>query len=149
MTLFDQINKDLMEAMKSKDKVKLEALRGIKKGLIEAKSAVGSNHELSDQESVQIISKLAKQGRESASIYQQQGRSDLAQIELDQIMVFETYLPAMLTEKELEEEIRKIIQQTGASNIKEMGKVMGIATKALSGRADGKAISEMVKSLLS
>jgi len=149
MTLFDQINKDLMEAMKSKDKVKLEALRGIKKGLIEAKSATGASHELSDQESLQVISKLAKQGRESASIYQQQGRSDLAQVEFDQVAVFETYLPAMLSEKELEEEIRKIIQQTGATSIKDMGKVMGNATKTLSGRADGKAISEMVKTLLS
>ncbi len=149
MTLFEQINKELMEAMKLKDKVKLEALRGVKKGLIEAKSAAGAGHEVSDQEALQVISKLAKQGRESASIYLQQGRADLSQIELEQVAVFEAYLPTMLSEKELEEEIRKIIQQTGASSIKEMGKVMGAATKALSGRADGKTISELVKTLLS
>lgn len=149
MTLFEQINKDLMEAMKAKDKVKLEALRGIKKGLIEAKTALGAQHDLSDSESLQVISKLAKQGRESAAIFEQQGRNDLASVELEQVQVFELYLPAMLTDQELEAEIRAIIQETGASNMKDMGKVMGIASKKLAGRADGKSISEKVKALLS
>lgn len=149
MTLFEQVNKDLLDAMKAKDKVKLESLRGIKKALLEAKTAKGSTYELTDSESVQVIAKLAKQGRESASIYQQQGRSDLELVELEQVAVFETYLPAMMNDAELEAAIRRIIEETGASSMKDMGKVMGAASKALAGKAEGKTISEKVKALLS
>lgn len=148
MTIFDQIGKDILEAMKAKDKVKLESLRCVKKALLEARTS-GGNHELTDTESIQIISKLAKQGKESASIYTQQNREDLAKAELEQVEVFELYLPAMLSDQELEAAIKKIIEETGASTIKEMGKVMGIASKTLAGKADGKAISDKVKSLLS
>lgn len=149
MLLFEKINKDLLEAMKSKDKIRLEALRGAKKALLEAKTAVSSSHELSDEETIKILSKLAKQGRESASIYEQQSRPELATEELNQVAVFETYLPAMLTEDELRTAVQQIIAETGASSMKEMGKVMGLASKQLTGKADGKAISEMVKALLS
>jgi uncharacterized protein len=148
MTIAEQINEGIKGAMKAQDKVRLEALRGIKKVMIEAKAAKGANYELTDAESIQIISKLAKQGRESASIYTGQGRADLADIEMAQVAVFESFLPVAMSAAELEEAIKKIIAQTGAQSVKEMGKVMGIASKELAGKAEGKAISDMVRSLL-
>lgn len=148
MTIFEQVSAGIIEAMKAKDKVRLEALRGIKKVMIEAKSAVGAADELSDADSIKIISKLAKQGQESAAIYQQQGRADLADAELAQVAVFEAFLPKMMTEAEIEEAVKAIIANTGASGIKDMGKVMGVASKELAGKADGKTISDKVRSLL-
>ena len=148
MSLSDQINEDIISAMKARDKEKLEALRGIKKVLIEAKTATGASGELKDEEVVKIIQKLAKQGRDSASIYKEQGRDDLYQQEAIQVEVFESYLPAMLTDKELSEAIKQIIDQVGASGMKDMGKVMGIASKTLAGKADGKDIADMVKKML-
>jgi uncharacterized protein len=148
MTLFEQINNDIKEAMKARDSVRLEALRGIKKVMIEAKTAAGAGDELSDEESVKIISKLAKQGTESAAIYKEQGRPELAEAELAQVAVFATYLPAMLSDEEVEKAVRIIIQNCGAIGMKDMGKVMGIATKELAGKADGKIISQKVRSLL-
>jgi uncharacterized protein len=148
MSLFDQINNDIKEAMKAQDKVKLEALRAIKKVMLEARSTKGVDSVLTDTESIQIITKLAKQGRDSAAIYQQQGRADLAEPELAQVAVFDAYLPAMLTDEELTEAVKAIIAQVGAQSVKEMGKVMGIASKELAGKADGKAISDKVRSLL-
>jgi uncharacterized protein len=148
MSLFDQINNDIKEAMKAQDKVKLEALRAIKKVMLEARSTKGADSVLTDTESIQIITKLAKQGRDSAAIYQQQGRADLAEPELAQVAIFEVYLPAMLTDEELTEAVKAIIAQVGAQSVKEMGKVMGIASKELAGKADGKAISDKVRSLL-
>jgi uncharacterized protein YqeY len=148
MTLFEQINNDIREAMKARDSVRLEALRGIKKVMLEAKTAVGASAELSDEESIKIISKLSKQGTESAAIYKEQNRPDLAEAELAQVAVFATYLPAMLTEEEVEKALKTIIQQIGAEGMKDMGKVMGIATKELAGKADGKVISQKVRSLL-
>jgi uncharacterized protein len=148
MSLFDQINNDIKEAMKAQDKVKLEALRAIKKVMLEVRSSKGADSVLTDTESIQIITKLAKQGRDSAAIYQQQGRADLAEPELAQVAIFDTYLPAMLTDEELTEAVKVIIAQVGAQSVKEMGKVMGIASKELAGKADGKAMSDKVRSLL-
>lgn len=148
MSLFDQINNDIKEAMKAQDKVKLEALRAIKKVMLEVRSSKGADSVLTDTESIQIITKLAKQGRDSAAIYQQQGRADLAEPELAQVAIFDTYLPAMLTDEELTEAVKAIIAQVGAQSVKEMGKVMGIASKELAGKADGKAVSDKVRSLL-
>jgi uncharacterized protein len=148
MTLFEQINSDITAAMKARDAVRLEALRGIKKVMLEAKSAAGASAELSDEESIKIISKLAKQGTESAAIYKEQNRPELAEVELAQVAVFATYLPAMLTDEEVEKAVKSIIQNCGAEGMKDMGKVMGIATKELAGKADGKIISQKVRSLL-
>ncbi|HPR32230.1 MAG TPA: GatB/YqeY domain-containing protein [Prolixibacteraceae bacterium] len=148
MALFDEISNAIKEAMKAQDKVRLEALRGIKKVMLEAKTAGGASSELSDEDALKIIAKLAKQGKESAAIYAQQGRSDLAEIEMAQVAVFESYLPVMLSDAELTEKIREIIGKTGASGMKDMGKVMGMATRELAGKADGKAIAEKVRSLL-
>jgi uncharacterized protein YqeY len=149
MNLFDQISADILEAMKAKEKEKLEALRGIKKVMLEAKSAAGGSGELSDQEALKIIQKLAKQGSESAEIYKGQGRTDLYDHEMFQVGVFESYLPKKMSDEELTQAVKAIIAETGATSIKEMGKVMGIASKKLSGLADGKDISEKVKALLS
>jgi len=149
MSLSESINNDLKEAMKARDKVKLAALRNIKKVMIEAKAEKGAGKELTDEESVKIIAKLAKQGHDSASIYKKQGREDLCQEELGQVAVFESYLPAKMTDEELAEAIGAIIEKTGASSMKDMGKVMGMATKELAGKAEGKEIAEKVKNLLS
>jgi uncharacterized protein len=148
MTLFEQINNDIKEAMKARDVVRLEALRNIKKVMLEVKSAAGASAELSDEESLKIIAKLAKQGSESATIYKEQNRPELAESELAQVAVYEAFLPAMLTDEELEKAVKAIIQQSGAEGMKDMGKVMGIATKELAGKADGKNISQKVRSLL-
>ena len=149
MSLFDLISSDIITAMKAREKEKLEALRGIKKVMIEAKSAAGSTGELSDQESLKIIQKLAKQGTDSANIYKEQGRDDLYQQEIFQVKVFETYLPVKMSDAELAESIQAIIAEVGAAGMKDMGKVMGIASKKLAGLADGKDISDKVKALLS
>jgi len=149
MSLFEQISDDILIAMKAREKEKLEALRGIKKVMIEAKSASGATGELSDQECLKIIQKLAKQGTDSATIYKEQGRNDLYEQEIFQVKVFETYLPVKMSDAELTGAIQLIIAEVGASSIKEMGKVMGIASKKLAGLADGKDISDKVKALLS
>ena len=147
-TLFDQISQDIVAAMKAKDKVRLEALRNVKKYFIEAKTAPGANDELSDNAALKILAKLVKQGRDTAALYTEQQRSDLAEAELAQVAVIEAYLPKALTPEELEAALRSIIAETGATSAKEMGKVMGVATKRLAGRADGKAISTLVRQLL-
>lgn len=148
MSLFDKINNDLTEAMKAREKEKLEALRNVKKVMLEARSAKGASSELTDEEVIKIISKLAKQGSESAAIYQQQGRKDLKDQEIFQVKVFESYLPAKLSDADLTTAIKEIITETGATSMKEMGKVMGIASKKLAGLADGKDISAKLKELL-
>ena len=148
MTIFEQINNDIKVAMKAREKEKLAALRNIKKVMIEAKSAIGADAEISDQESLKIISKLAKQGSDSAEIYKNQGREDLYEQEIIQVKVYESYLPAKLSDAELSATVKEIIAQCGASSIKDMGKVMGIASKTLAGKADGKDISQKVKELL-
>ena len=146
--LFDQVSKDIVAAMKAKDKVRLEALRNIKKVFIEAKTAPGANDTLDDAAALKILQKLAKQGNDSAALYKGQNREDLAEAELAQVAVIESYLPKPMSSEEIENAVKDIISQTGASSIKEMGKVMGIASKQLAGKADGKTISEIVKQLL-
>jgi uncharacterized protein YqeY len=149
MELFDIISNDLKEAMKAKDKVALDTLRNIKKALLEAKTAPGAGDSVDDATAMKIIGKLAKQGRESATLYESQNRTDLAQEELAQVAVLEKYLPKQMSEEELTEAVKGIIAEVGATTPQEMGKVMGVATKQLAGKADGKAISAIVKKLLS
>ena len=134
--------------MLARDKVRLEALRGIKKEFIEAKTAPGSNGSLSDDDALKILTKMAKQRRESARIYSEQNRPELAEGELAEVAVIEEYLPKQLSEAELTEALEAIIAQTGASSPADMGRVMGVATKALAGRAEGRAISAKVRELL-
>lgn len=148
MALFEQISKDIVEAMKAKDKVKLETLRNVKKLFIEAKTAPGANDTLTDADAIKIMAKMVKQGKDAAGIFTSQGRTDLAEEELAQVHVIEAYLPQPLTAEELEAALRDIIARVGATSPKDMGKVMGTASKELSGRADGKAISALVKQLL-
>lgn len=148
MALFEQVSKDIMQAMKDRDEVKKEALRGIKKEFIEAKTAKGSDGELSDDVAIKILQKMVKQRKESAEIYIQQNRKELADAELAEAAVIEQYLPKQMSDEELTAAIKEIIAQTGVTSAKEMGKVMGVASKQLAGKADGKAISEKVKSLL-
>lgn len=148
MDLFEQISADIKSAMLAKDKVKLEALRNVKKFFLEAKTAPGANDTLTDDAALKIIQKLVKQGKDSAQIYTEQNRADLAESELAQVQVLEVYLPKQLAAEELEAELKKIIAEVGASGPQDMGKVMGAATKALSGKAEGRAISEAVKRLL-
>lgn len=148
MDLFERVSADIKAAMLAKDKVRLETLRGIKKEFLEAKTAKGADGELSDDTAIRIMTKMAKQRRETAEIYSSQNRPELAQNELAEAAVIEEYLPRQLSEEELVAELKKIIEQTGAASAKEMGKVMGVASKALAGRADGKAISAKVKELL-
>lgn len=147
--LFDQISTDIKEAMKARDKVRLETLRNIKKVFLEAKTAPGANDELTDADAMKILQKLAKQGKESAATYVQQGRQDLADNELAQVAVIEQYLPKPMTEEEIETVVKATIAETGATSIKEMGKVMGIASKQMAGKAEGGQISAIVKRLLS
>ena len=146
MDLFEQVSEDIKNAMKAKDKVALETLRNVKKFFLEAKTAPGANDTLMD--ALKIMQKLVKQGKDSATIYVQQGRQDLADVELEQVKVIEKYLPQQMSAEELEKELKAIIAQVGAAGPKDMGKVMGVASKALAGRAEGRMISETVKRLL-
>ena len=148
MDLFDQISNDIKEAMKAKDKVKLETLRNVKKFFLEAKTAPGANDTLTDAAALKIMQKLVKQGKDSAAVYEQQGRADLAEAELAQVKVIEAYLPKQLSAEELEARLKEIIARTGATSGKDMGKVMGVASKELAGLAEGRAISAKVKELL-
>lgn len=148
MSLFDQVSNDIKEAMKARNKVRLETLRNIKKVFLEAKTAPGANDTLDDSAALKLLQKLAKQGKESAATYVQQGRQDLADDELAQVAVIETFLSKPLSAEEIEQIVRSIIAETGATSIKEMGKVMGVASKRLAGKADGGAISAVVKQLL-
>lgn len=134
--------------MKAKDKVALETLRNVKKFFLEAKTAPGANDTLTDADALKIMQKLVKQGKDSAAIYVQQGRQDLADVELAQVAVIEKYLSKQMSAEELEVELKAIIAQVGATGPKDMGKVMGIASKALAGKAEGRMISEVVKKLL-
>ncbi len=149
MSLFDTISNDIKNAMLAKDRVKLEALRGVKKEFIEAKTAKGGNGELSDDVALKILAKMVKQRRESAAIYQEQNRPELAESELAEATVIEAYMPQQLSEEELTTELQAIIAEVGATGPQDMGKVMGVASKRLAGRADGRAISTKVKELLS
>lgn len=147
MRLEEQIQQDIKAAMLAKEKQRLESLRAVKAAILLAKTADGSET-ISDEALVKIIQKLVKQRKETAEIYKQQNRPELAENELSEASYMEVYLPKQLSEEELTEELKKIIAQVGATSAKEMGKVMGVASKALAGKADGRAISAIVKSLL-
>lgn len=148
MDMFDRISNDIKEAIKAKDKVRLETLRNIKKVFLEAKTAPGANDTLTDEAALKIMQKLVKQGKDSATLYNEQGRADLAEAELAQVAVIETYLPKQMSAEELEAALKAIIAEVGAEGPKDMGKVMGTATKKLAGLAEGRAISAKVKELL-
>ena len=148
MGLFEQISEDIKSAMKARDKVALETLRNVKKVFLEAKTAPGANDTLTDETALKLMQKLVKQGKTSAEIYVSQNRQDLADEELAQVAVIERYLPKLMSAEELEAAIRQIIAEVGASGMKDMGKVMGAATKLLAGKAENRMISEAVKKLL-
>ena len=148
MALFDTISKDIQAAMLAKDKIRMETLRGAKKEFLEAKTAKGADGDLSDETAVKILQKMVKQRKDSAAIYTEQNRPELAEKELAEITVLENYLPKSLSPEELETAIRGIIAQVGATSMKDMGKVMSAATQALAGKAEGRLISEKVKQLL-
>ena len=148
MDLFERVSEDIKNAMKAKDKVALETLRNVKKVFLEAKTAPGANDTLTDADALKLLQKLVKQGKDSAAIYVGQNRQDLADAELAQVAVLEKYLPKQMSAEELEAELKKIIAEVGASTAIDMGKVVGVASKALAGKAEGRAISEAVKRLL-
>ena len=148
MELFDIISNDIKEAMKAKDKVALDTLRNIKKVLLEAKTAPGAGDTVSNETAIKLIGKLAKQGKESAELYSSQNRHDLAQEELAQVAIMEKYLPKQMTEEEIKSAIEGIISSICANGPQDMGTVMGVATKQLAGKAEGKTISAIVKQLL-
>ena len=148
MSLFETVNNDIKKAMLARDHARLEALRGVKKEFLEAKTAKGADGELSDEVATKILAKMVKQRKESAAIYEGQNRDDLAQNELAEVAVIEEYLPKPLTDEELTAAVKQIIEQVGATSMKERGKVMGVASKQLAGKAEGGAISAKVKQLL-
>ena len=148
MDLFEKVSEDIKNAMKAKDKVALETLRNVKKCFLEAKTAPGANDTLTDADALKIMQKLVKQGKDSAGVYAGQGRQDLADAELAQVAVIERYLPKQMSAEELENVLKEIIAEVGAAGPQDMGKVMGVASKRLAGKAEGRAISEAVKRLL-
>ena len=148
MDLFEKVSEDIKNAMKAKDKVALETLRNVKKCFLEAKTAPGANDTLTDADALKIMQKLVKQGKDSAGVYAGQGRQDLADAELAQVAVIERYLPKQMSAEELENVLKEIIAEVGAAGPKDMSKVMGVASKRLAGKAEGRAISEAVKRLL-
>lgn len=149
MSLFDRVSEDIKKAMLARDKESLEALRGIKKEFLEAKTAKGATGELADDAALKILAKMIKQRKESAQIYQEQNRPELAEAELVQARVIEQYMPQQLSADELKARLSEIIARTGATGPKDMGRVMGVASKELAGLAEGRAISATVKELLS
>ena len=147
--LYEKVSGDIKTAMLARDKVALEAIRGIKKEFLEAKTSKGSDGSLSNEVAVKILQKMIKQRRESAQIYIEQNRPELAENELAEAAVIERYLPAQMTDAELEIAVAAIIIQVGAVGPQDMGKVMGVASKQLTGKTEGKLISDKVKTLLS
>lgn len=148
MSLETQIMDEMKSAMKAKDTVALEALRAIKSGIILAKTEAGASDTLSSDDEIKLLQRMVKQRKDSASIFTEQGRKDLAEPELAQIAVIEKFLPAQMSEAEVEAEVTKIIAEGGFSGMAAMGQVMGIASKNLAGKTDGKTISTIVKKLL-
>lgn len=148
MSLQTKVMDALKEAMKAKDTIALESLRAIKSAILLAKTEAGAAAELAEEEELKLLQKLVKQRKDSAALYAQQGRNDLAEPELAQVAVIEKFLPKQLSEAEVTEVVKAIIAEVGATSAKDMGKVMGVATKQLAGKTDGKVISAIVKSLL-
>ncbi|MBJ2173677.1 GatB/YqeY domain-containing protein [Aureibaculum sp. A20] len=149
MSLQDKVMGKLKEAMKAKDTVALESLRAIKSAILIAQTESGAKQELTEDEELKLVQKLVKQRKDSATLYQEQGRADLADPELAQVAVIEQFLPEQMSEEELQKVVAGIVEKVGATSMKDMGKVMGMVSKELVGKADGKAISNVVKSLLS
>ena len=149
MGLFETVSDGIKQAMLAKDRIRLDALRGVKKEFLEAKTAKGANDELSEETAIAILQKMVKQRKDSAEIYISQNRADLAEKELAEVDIIQSFLPEQLSPEALEAAIKEIIAKTGATSMKEMGKVMGIASKQLAGKTEGRLISEMVKKLLS
>jgi len=148
MSLQTKVMDALKEAIKAKDTIALESLRAIKSAILLAKTEAGAAAELAEEEELKLLQKLVKQRKDSAALYAQQGRNDLAEPELAQVAVIEKFLPKQLSEAEVTEAVKAIIAEVGATSAKDMGKVMGVATKQLAGKTDGKVISAIVKSLL-
>ena len=148
MDLFETVNGDIKKAMLAREQARLQTLRGIKKEFLEAKTAKGSDGTLTDENAIKILTKMVKQRKETAEIYSSQSRQDLADAELAEATIIEEYLPKQMTEEELSSALKEIISQVGATSAKDMGKVMGIASKQLAGKAEGRAISAKVKELL-
>lgn len=149
MSLQEKIMNDIKTAMRAKDTVSLEALRAVKSAILLAQTESGAKEDLSPEEEIKILQKLVKQRKDSASLFSEQGRADLAQPELDQAAVIEKFLPKQLNAEEITDIVARVIAQTGANGMQDMGKVMGLASKELAGKADGKTISTIVKELLS
>jgi len=148
MSLTTQIDQDIKQAMLAREKEKLEALRGIKSAILLARTEKGGSDEISTEVEVKLLQKLVKQRKDSAAIYQQQNRKDLADKELFEVGIIEKYLPEQMSDEELTKIVKAAIEQTGAKSMAEMGKVIGIVSKQLAGKAEGKAIADKVKSLL-
>lgn len=148
MSLETQINTDIKVAMRAKDKATLRALRAIKSAILLAKTAEGASENLDEKAEIKLLAKMAKQRKDASAIFEQQGRADLAEKELAEIAVIEKYLPKQLSDEDLKATLQGIIDQVGASSMKDMGKVMGIASKQLTGKADGRKIATFVRSLL-
>ncbi len=145
MNLLETINQDIKKAMLAKEKDKLEALRAVKNAILVQQTEKGAAQELSDEVEIKLLQRLIKQRKESALLYQQQGRDDLAQPEIFQSEIIQGYLPQQLSEEKIRARIKDIVEQTQAQGMKDMGKVMGLATKELAGKADNKLISDIVK----
>lgn len=148
MALQEQIDREIKAAMLAKDNTRLRGLRAIKAAILLAKTEKGPSEALTEETEIRVLQKLAKQRRESADIYQQQNRGDLYQIEMEELTVIESFLPKQLGREEIEQAIKQIISDTGATTMKDMGKVMALANQQLAGKADGKTISAIVKQLL-
>ena len=148
MGILSTLNEELKKAMLAKDAVKLDSLRAIKSAVLIAQTSGQKSGELSDEDSIQLLQRLVKQRRDSALLYRDQNRSDLAEPEEAQAEIIASFLPAQLSDDELKNQIQAIINATGATGMKEMGKVMGMASKQLAGKAEGKRIADMVKQLL-
>jgi len=149
MSLINKISESIMSAMKEKDTVSLESLRAIKSSLLLAQTQKGNNLEISQEEEIKILQKLVKQRKESADIYLAQNRSELAEVEINQSKIIEKFLPEQISLDQIEKIVSELINKTGASGMKDMGKIMGMASKELSGKADGKTISSTVRAKLS
>jgi len=148
MTLFEQVSEDIKKAMLAKNHAELEALRGIKKELLEAKTAKGGTGEVTDEMAVKIIQKMKKQGEDAIEMFKTQNRQDLIDEYQNQIEIYKRYLPEMMSEEEIENVVRAVAEQVGAKSMAEMGKVMGVVTKQLAGKAEGRTISAIVKRVL-
>jgi len=149
MSLEATINEDIKTAMKAGDKIRLEALRAVKSAILLAKTDKGGSDEMSKEAEIALLNKLVKTRKESYDLYVQNNRTDLADVEKAQMDAISVYLPAQMSDEDLEKEVKAIIAQVGATSAAEMGKVMGAATKALAGKADNKRISELIKKILS